>query len=286
MRFAFLTSTTNRHEADRIDAPLIAALHAKGVSVTQHAWDDPTDTLGDVDAAVVRTTWNYQTQRQHFLDRLKQVADTTTLINPFELISWNTHKQYLCDLEDQGVPVVPTVVVPRGSDTALSDIPFAHTSPELVMKPAVGAGGRDVTRGTLTALADRFVTLNSHEDVVIQPYIDGLEHTGEMSVIVAAGSVTHAVNKLPAANDFRAHERYGAKYRVHDATPAERELAVWIVAQLQPAQPTFARIDFIRDSYGTLYVSEVELTEPNLYLDLTPTAAKPLADALYQRAKD
>lgn len=286
MRFAFLTSTTNRHEADSVDAPLIAALHAKGVTVTQHAWDDPNDTVGDVDAAVVRTTWNYQTQREPFLDRLKQVADTTTLINPFELVSWNTHKQYLCDLEDQGVPVIPTVVVPYGSDTALSEIPLAHTAPKVVIKPAVGAGGRDVTFGTPKQCADTFATLNRHEDVVIQPYIDQVTHAGETSVIVAAGSVTHAVNKLPAANDFRAHERYGAKYRVHDATPAERELAVWIVAQLQPAQPTLARIDFIRDSYGTLYVSEVELTEPNLYLDLVPTAAKPLADALHQRAKD
>lgn len=286
MRFAFLTSTINRHEADSVDAPLIAALHAKGVTVTQHAWDDPTDTLGDVDAAVVRTTWNYQTQREQFLHRLKQVADTTTLINPFELISWNTHKQYLLDLEDQGVPVVPTVVVPRCSDTALSEIPLAHTAAKLVIKPAVGAGGRDVTFGTSKECADTFAALNRHEDVVIQPYIDGLEHTGETSLIVAGDTITHAVNKKPAANDFRAHERYGAKYRAQRVTPAERELAVWIVGQLEPARPTFARIDLIRDSYGTLYVSEVELTEPNLYLDLVPAAAKPLADALYQRAKD
>lgn len=286
MRFAFLTSTTNRHEADSVDAPLIAALHAKGVTVTQHAWDDPNDTVGDVDAAVVRTTWNYQTQREPFLAQLKQLAETTTLINPWELIAWNTHKQYLCDLENQGVPVIPTVVVPRGSNTALSDIPSAHTSHELVIKPAVGAGGRAVTRGTLTTLAQTFATLNSHEDVVIQPYISGLEQTGETSVIVAAGSVTHAVNKLPAAKEFRAHERYGAEYRAQRVTPAERELAVWIVGQLEPARPTFARIDLIRDSYGTLYVSEVELTEPNLYLDLVPTAAKPLADALYARAKE
>lgn len=280
MHLAFLTSTVNRDDATTVDAPLVTALTARGVTVSFPAWDDPTVDVSDADAVVVRTTWNYQTQRDHFLDVLAHIADITTLINPLTSIRWNTHKQYLADLNDQGAPVIPTVVIPRGTDVALRDLAFAGSYAQLVVKPAVGAGGRAVSVGQLDRLADTFRSLVQQEDVVVQPYMAHVETAGETSLIVAGGTVTHAVTKRPPAGEFRAHERYGAEYRAHTVTSQEAELAVWVTQLLAPVTPVLARIDVIRDMYGTLYVSEVELTEPNLYLTVVPAAAEPLADVL------
>ncbi|HET6394335.1 MAG TPA: hypothetical protein VFG13_16035, partial [Blastococcus sp.] len=44
----------------------------------------------------------------------------------------------------------------------------------------------------------------------------------------------------------------------------------------------YARIDLMRHD-GVLMVSEVEVTEPGLYLDVLPDNAEPFADAVARR---
>lgn len=282
MRIALLTSSVNQRDALRVDGPLHAALERHGVTVEHVAWDQNAVNWDCFAAVVVRTTWNYQHAREPFLSVLDQIAAETRLVNPAPLIRWNTHKQYLVDLEEQGVPVIPTAVIPHGATVTLAEIAAARNLETLVIKPAVGAGGRDVSRGSVTLLAQPFTELLAAEDVVVQPYLPSVTATGELSVIVAGGAVTHAVHKLPPSGEFRAHERYGARYRSHTPTTGEHDLAVWVTEQLHPHTPTIARVDMVHDAHGTLFISEVELTEPNLYLNVVPAAADQIADRLIE----
>jgi len=282
MQIALITSHTHRDDALAVDAPLIAALALRNVDVTFPAWDDESVNWSMFAAAVVRTTWDYQHTRERFVDTLDAIAESTLLINPAPLIRWNTHKNYLVDLEEQGVPVIPTVVVPRASDITLDTLCQTHGFDQVVIKPAVGAGGRDVVHGDPTApgLVSQFHRMNQHEDVIVQPYLEMVTSRGETSVIVCGGEVSHAVVKTPADGDFRAHERYGARYLAVTPNHSQAALARWVVTTLHPHTPTLARIDLLTDEHDTLYVSEVELTEPNLYLTVVPDAANAVADAL------
>ena len=66
-------------------------------------------------------------------------------INPAELMLWNSHKGYLCDLQNWGVNVIPTIIC----STKTSEILTALESqdwPEFVIKPAVGQSGNLVTK--------------------------------------------------------------------------------------------------------------------------------------------
>lgn len=282
MRIALITSQNHRDDALAVDAPLLAALKRRHVEVTFPAWDDDRVDWSMFAAAVVRTTWDYQHTRDRFVDTLDTIAASTQLINPAPLIRWNTHKNYLVDLEDQGVPVIQTVVVPRNSNIALDSLAATRGFPQVVIKPAVGAGGRDVMHGSANApaLMQQFDAMNQREDVIVQPYLDTVTSHGETSVIVCGGEVTHAVVKTPAEGDFRAHERYGARYLAVTPSQSQNALARWVITTLHPYTPTLARIDLLTDHHNTLYVSEVELTEPNLYLTVVPDAANAVAEAL------
>lgn len=286
MQLALITSSEHRDDAARVDRPLIDALVQRGVEVHLPAWDDDTVNWQAYDLAVVRTTWNYQHARERFLTTLRQIEAETQLVNPSVLIAWNTHKQYLVDLEEQGVPVVPTVVVPRDSTITLAVLVATHGFTNVVIKPAVGAGGRAVVSGDAKShtLADAFAALVDAEDVIVQPYIETVATAGEISLIVCGETVSHAVKKMPVPGDFRAHERYGARYLADDPTPSQVALARWVITTLHPHTPLVARIDMFTDANDTLYVSEVELTEPNLYLTTVPTAAPVIAQTLITAA--
>jgi hypothetical protein len=45
----------------------------------------------------------------------------------------------------------------------------------------------------------------------------------------------------------------------------------------------YARVDMMRLADGTLAVSELEATEPGLYLDVLPANAEPFADLVASR---
>ena len=48
----------------------------------------------------------------------------------------------------------------------------------------------------------------------------------------------------------------------------------------------YGRVDMMRLDDGTLAVSELELTEPGLYLDVLPENAQPFADLVAARLAD
>ena len=60
--------------------------------------------------------------------------------------------------------------------------------------------------------------------------------------------------------------------------------AIAAVADLLGEEITYGRVDMMRHK-GKLVVSEVELTEPGLYLDVLPDNAQPFADMVAERIR-
>ena len=119
------------------------------------------------------------------------------LVNPADVLRWNSHKGYLAEFTAKGVPTVPTRLVP-GPSTDVADQVREVPWEEIVVKPAIDGGARHAWRGlrddpSLSRVAER---LTDHGDVVVQPFVPAIVD-GERSLVFLGGRFSHAVRKVP-----------------------------------------------------------------------------------------
>jgi glutathione synthase/RimK-type ligase-like ATP-grasp enzyme len=258
---------------------LDAALAAQGLASRWVVWDDPGVDWGAAAVVAVRSTWDYDGRLAEFLGWASGVGPA--LLNGAHVFRWNTDKRYLVELQDAGLPVVPTVA----ADTVFDVRRAAGSFGPSVVKPRVGAGGRG-----LEVVTDGAVWLpgpGGHEGPwVVQPLVGSIHRDGEISVFVIAGRPVSQVRKLPSTTDIRVHEQYGGTTHPVELTDDAAALAadaIATVVDLLGEEIAYGRVDMMR--YGDrLVVSEVELTEPGLYLDVLPLNALPFAEAVAARA--
>jgi hypothetical protein len=91
---------------------------------------------------------------------------------------------------------------------------------------------------------------------------------------------------VPAAGEIRVHEQYGGTTVAVPVTDEAADLArrtVTAASALTGERFDYARVDQMRLADGTLAVSELEVTEPGLYLDVLPGNAAVFADLVGRR---
>jgi hypothetical protein len=94
------------------------------------------------------------------------------------------------------------------------------------------------------------------------------------------------VDKQPVGEEIRVHEHFGGSSR---PVPLRDEAAALALAAAGAAERVvgraldYGRVDMMRLADGTLAVSELEVTEPGLYLDVLPANAVPFADLVLSR---
>lgn len=247
-------------------AHLDHALAERGIAARWVSWDDP-EVDWSAALVAVRSTWDYDSRLPEFLAWARAVPQ---LLNGAEVFAWNTDKAYLTELADAGVAVVPTVVVDGKEDlpTAIADVGVA------VVKPRVGAGGRGVVPFLRTGgPIDLDEAALGPGPWVVQPLVESVRTAGEGTVFVLDGEVVSAAQKRPAAGEIRVHEMYGGTTVAVPVTDEAADLARRTVAAAEDVlgrRLDYARVDHMRLADGTLAVSELEATEPGLYLDELP----------------
>ncbi len=239
------------------------ALADRGIAARWACWDDASV---DWEAALVavRSTWDYDARLEEFLAWARAVP---RLMNGADVFAWNTDKAYLVELADAGLPVVPTIVVDAADDLAAAIGAFGQA----VVKPRVGAGGRGVSIGTATGSGPW----------VVQPLVESVRTEGESSVFVLGGAPVSMVRKLPAGEEIRVQEQYGgttvAVVPDQEATSVARR-TVEAAERILGARLDYARVDLMRRADGVFAVSELEVTEPGLYLEELPVNGPAFAD--------
>lgn len=291
MRIALVTQVDlQTWEVD--DHPFHAALAARGVEVVHVAWTDAAFDWSSVDAALLRTTWDYQKQLDGFLAWTQSTARQTRLFHGPEVVAWNSRKTYLRELAARGVPVAPSVWWQPGDPTELGPTLRAQGWTRAFLKPVVGASASDTLRFGVddAGLEAARVHLSAvAAPMIVQPYLETVESAGEWSVILVDGQPTHGVRKVPVPGDYRVQDDYGAKDEPLALTPELLRLAAVALEQaaeiLGLREPTlYARVDALHHQ-GRLVLNELEIIEPSLFFRHGPRAADALADALVRRVR-
>lgn len=262
---------------------LVTAFERRGVQARWARWDDATvDWAGGLVA--LRSTWDYDGRRQEFLAWARSVPD---ILHGAWVFGWNTDKAYLVALAEGGVPVVPTAVVgPEGLAGAVAAV--LADAEACVVKPSVGAGGRGVE---VVRRGDELppTLLEAPEPGpqagpwVVQPLVESVRTEGETSVFVLGGVAVSQARKVPGPDDIRVHEHRGG-HTV--AVPVDAEAADLAISAVEAASDllerhlVYARVDMMRLPDGRLVLSELEATEPGLYLNVLPENADHFAEAV------
>jgi glutathione synthase/RimK-type ligase-like ATP-grasp enzyme len=277
MRDVVLVTGRDMPVVDTETPLLLAALRDRGVDAAIETWRAAASSQARLVA--VRTTWDYTAHREDFLGWARDVAAVTRLVNPVEVLEWNSHKRYLLDLAAAGVAVVPTALVPRGASATDRQRALDPHDGEVVIKPAVsvGAVGTERLAATSSEAATHLAKLVGAGDALVQPFEPAVL-AGELSLLYFGGRLSHAVRKVPAAGDFRVQSYYGGTVLPHRASPEESALAEAALA-VAPADVTYARVDLITTTRGPA-IMELELVEPELFLRTDPDAAARFADHL------
>lgn len=285
MRLGIVTSREYAsYHAD--DAPLVAALRARGVAPEPLVWNDPAVDWAAFDALLVRTPWDYYQRIDEFLPWLARIeALGVTMVNPPRTLRWNADKRYLLELAAAGIPIVGTHWVDRRTNATLASIMDARGWDDVVVKPAVSGGAWRTWRTDRRDLAtheSEFGALVAQCDMLVQAYVAEIASSGEWSLLFFGGAYSHAVLKRPRAGDFRVQEKHGGETFAAVPPPALIAAAAACVARL-PAlgQPgcLYARVDGVVVG-ASFFLMELELIEPQLFLAGNPAAGAVFADVL------
>lgn len=263
---------------------LDAVLRDRGVDFAWARWDDPSVDWSDADLVAVRSTWDYVTRHAEFLAWTASL-DPARLLNGADVFAWNHDKRYLTDLGD--LPVVPTLLADDRDGLAQGVRRFGTA----VVKPRVGAGGAGLLVVTDPDDPRLGRPVRSHPDYpevdgpwVVQPLVESVRTHGESSVYVLDGRIGQRFDKLPGKGDVRVNEEFGGQVRaVATGDVGDLVMTAYDAMTERFDRPMdYLRVDLLRWD-GDWVVSELELIEPGLYLDVSPANAEPFADLLAAR---
>lgn len=267
------------------DRALVPALASIDIETKAVVWSDSTVDWTAFDAVIVRSCWDYHLRLDEFrswLDRLEAAAVAT--FNSPSLIRWNADKRYLLDLARRGVATIPTMVVSGGTADDVGRVAAAEEWSRVVIKPAVSASGYETYAldapfdPGAAAIAGRVASLG---DMLVQPFAREVPRDGEYSFTFIDGEFSHATIKRAAPTEFRVQTEHGGSVAAIEAPPGLVTQARAVLRAL-PEIPLYARVDGIARESAFLLM-ELELIEPNLFLEFSNGAAERLVSAIKRR---
>jgi glutathione synthase/RimK-type ligase-like ATP-grasp enzyme len=262
------------------DEPLLLdALVARGVAAEPAVWDDPGVDWALYDLVVVRSAWDYSLRRDQFVSWAQRVP---RLLNPADVIAWNTDKRYLGELPR----AVPTTFVSAGDA-------WDPPGGEYVIKPTISAGSRDTARyrpGEEAQAREHVQALvRAGRTAMVQPYLGAVDAHGETALVFFAGEYSHAIRKGQMLQPGQAPTN-SVIYLEEEISPrepdaAELQAAGEVLSSLRWRRDEllYARVDLIPGPDGAPVLVELELTEPSLFLSYSPGAPQRLAERVIER---
>jgi glutathione synthase/RimK-type ligase-like ATP-grasp enzyme len=275
-------ATGRAYEKVDVDLPLIVdAASERGLDAEIAVWDDDTVDWSAYDGVVVRSCWDYLDRRDDFL---AWAAKVPNLLNPAEVLAWNTDKVYLRELADAGVPVIDTRWDVRRGDQ------LPDSAGEWVVKPSISGGGKDTARwddpDDVYAHSEELIAAG--RIAMVQPYVPSVDHEGETALIYFGGRFSHAIRKGPLlerGEGVRQDRDQREVITPRAPTAAQEDVAQQVLGAIPSSLGranalAYARVDLVTDTGGVPRLIELELTEPSLFLDNAEGGAERLVEAV------
>jgi glutathione synthase/RimK-type ligase-like ATP-grasp enzyme len=254
-------------------------LRNAGVEVEGRSWAEADD-LKRFDLVMPLLVWGYHRAGPDWQAATKAwEAAGVRLQNPPSVLRWNSDKLYLGRLAEQGAPVVPTLYVERLTEEGLHTAAEAFATDYLIAKPQVSASAWQTIRWSPGGSLDGGPT----GAAMIQPFLPSIEYEGELSLIYLGSAFSHAIRKRPQPGDFRVQPEHDGIITPHAAARDEMAAAEAILAAVEE-ELLYARVDLIRGLDGSPALMEVELVEPDLYLQHDPSGGAAFVDAVTRAA--
>lgn len=249
------------------EADLIKFLKGKGLDVISCIWNDSTVDWSIFNVALIKSPWDYHNHLSEFLSWAEKLKNLDIqLLNPFEIIEWNSHKKYLQSIAEKGLPVFPSEYLEKGS-LFHADLFEQFRTDKLVVKPCVSAGAQNTVLLNKADLEQPVLAINEllrTADYIVQPFVEEIKD-GEWSFIFFNGKYSHCSLKTPKQLDFRVQHYHGGTISYPTPLPLHIKQAAAYLQDL-PAATLYARVDgvLIKDSFELM---ELELIEPYLFLN-------------------
>jgi glutathione synthase/RimK-type ligase-like ATP-grasp enzyme len=263
------------------DQKLISLLHSRKIIADAVIWNDPSVTWHDYDALLFRSTWDYFLMDDLFtlwLDKMETLGIPT--YNSVPVIKKNKHKFYLSEMAEAGIRIIPSVFIPKTPSLDLSQLLPASWH-KAVIKPAVSAGSyltKMFDMENVILISDEYRDIAAEKDLILQKFIPEIQTHGEISLIFFNKKFSHAVIKTPKEGDFRIQSQFGGIYSPYDPSTQTLNIAQNIVHHVGE-KLLYARVDgiLIDDEF---HLMELELIEPDLYLDFAAEAQSKFVDEI------
>ena len=211
----------------------------------------------------------------HLLD-VAERAGVRVLNRPDSLRTWN---EKLGALRFSRW-MAPTLVSGRVSELKS----FAQAHSEIVLKPLGGRAGLGVIRVSsqapgLKALLE-LVTEQERLPVMAQCFLPSVSE-GDKRILQVDGEPLGAINRRPAAGEFRSNLAVGGQAEATQLSERERQICVALAPALRAEGLFFVGIDVIG---GML--SEINVTSPTGIREVERLMNQPLADQVIARLRD
>lgn len=260
-----------RKVLDRTSAPLLAA----GLVVAGRSWAEADD-LDQFDLVLPLLVWGYYRAGPAWTRATEQwESEGVCLRNPPRVLRWNADKLYLDGLAKRGAPVAPTLFVEHADDQAMAQAVRAFGTDRLIAKPQVSASAWQTIRWSPGTPLDG----GPSGRAMIQPYLPAIETDGELSLIYLGGTFSHAIRKRPQPGDFRVQPEYEGIISPHSPAADELAAAEAVLDQVHE-DLLYARVDLVRSLDGSPVLMELELVEPDLYLEYDPAGGAAFIEAV------
>lgn len=264
------------------DRLLVPAFARAGCDAEPAVWSSAEVIWETFDAVIIRSCWDYHLRYDEFRDWLERLdASRLPVWNPITLVGWNAHKRYLLDLEQRGVPIVPTRLISTGRAEDVESAVRDEGWSRFVLKPAISASGfethafdarvDEATRRVVDRVA-------GNGDILIQPFVEEIPRNGEHSLIFIDGAFSHSAIKRAAGSEFRVQTEHGGSVSPIDVDAWIIEAGARVLSAL-PEMPLYARVDGVVRGHQFMLM-ELELIEPNLFLELHGPSAARFAEAV------
>ena len=261
-------TTTVESEDDK----LLLFLKDKGLNIEKIIWNDAHINWEDYSLAILKSPWDYFDLIEDFykwLDLLE--AKKVKLLNPIDVVRWNSNKKYLQEIEAAGLKIIPSAFINKQENVILKHFFEKFNTNKLIVKPCISGGAKNTFKVTLENVEEVNQKLNQliqNEDLIIQPFLPEILESGEWSFIFFNSIYSHSLIKQAKPGDFRVQPAHGGT--VHPQQPDEE-----LITTAQQYVTFFAKNCLYARVDGTVVngeflLMELELIEPFLFLNTDP----------------